>query len=168
MELVILQGGQERSMTIERVRGGYVIELDGRTYHVDHVHAGGRLHSLIIDGHQRELSVQPEGNGCYVIAGGDGDEKVEIRDPLSHLARAAVEDAGGGSRRVTAYMPGRVVALLVAEGEHVEAGQGVVVLEAMKMENEIQSEIAGVVARIYVEPGQSVEGGDALFEIGEE
>ena len=62
-------------------------------------------------------------------------------------------------------MPGRVVTLLVGEGETVKAGQGVVVLEAMKMENEIQTDVAGVVKKIFVEEGQSVEGGDPLFEI---
>ena len=62
-------------------------------------------------------------------------------------------------------MPGRVVAVLVGEGEPVRAGQGVVVLEAMKMQNEIQAEHDGVVKRVCVEPGQAVEGGDLLFEL---
>jgi biotin carboxyl carrier protein len=62
-------------------------------------------------------------------------------------------------------MPGRVVAVLAAEGEAVEAGQGVVVLEAMKMENEIRAEHAGTVGRLFVQPGQAVEGGDPLFEL---
>jgi biotin carboxyl carrier protein len=62
-------------------------------------------------------------------------------------------------------MPGRVVEILAAEGERVEAGQGVLVLEAMKMKNEIQAESAGVVTRILVDEGQTVEGGDPLFEM---
>jgi biotin carboxyl carrier protein len=57
------------------------------------------------------------------------------------------------------------VAVLVEEGGRVEIGQGIVVLEAMKMENEIRCEVAGVVAKLHVRPGQSVEGGDLLFEI---
>ena len=67
---------------------------------------------------------------------------------------------------MSAQMPGRVVAVLVEEGEAVAAGQGLVVLEAMKMENEIQAEAAGVVTKILVEAGQAVEGGDPLFEVG--
>ncbi|TNF74372.1 MAG: acetyl-CoA carboxylase biotin carboxyl carrier protein subunit [Acidobacteria bacterium] len=63
-------------------------------------------------------------------------------------------------------MPGRVVALLVEEGQEVESGDGLVVLEAMKMENEIRAETAGVVRKILVSEGQAVEGGDPLFEIG--
>jgi biotin carboxyl carrier protein len=62
-------------------------------------------------------------------------------------------------------MPGRVVTLLAAEGQVVAAGQGVLVLEAMKMQNEIQAEHDGTVARILVQPGQSVDGGDPLFEL---
>jgi biotin carboxyl carrier protein len=58
-----------------------------------------------------------------------------------------------------------VVAILAAEGVHLEAGTGVVVLEAMKMENEIQIEHAGVVKRLAVEVGQAVEAGDLLFEL---
>jgi biotin carboxyl carrier protein len=63
-------------------------------------------------------------------------------------------------------MPGRVVSLMVEEGQEVADGEGLVVLEAMKMENEIRAETAGVVRKILVTEGQTVEGGDPLFEIG--
>jgi pyruvate carboxylase subunit B len=62
-------------------------------------------------------------------------------------------------------MPGRVVKFLVSEGDEVISGQGLVVLEAMKMENEITAERAGTVRKILVEEGQAVEGGDSLFEL---
>jgi biotin carboxyl carrier protein len=62
-------------------------------------------------------------------------------------------------------MPGRVAAVLVEAGAQVAAGTGIVVLEAMKMQNEIQAERAGVVRQIFVEPGQAVDGGDPLFEL---
>ena len=62
-------------------------------------------------------------------------------------------------------MPGRVVEVLVEEGARVEAGQGLIVLEAMKMENEIQAEHEGVVKQVFVTAGQAVEGGDPLFEL---
>ena len=73
--------------------------------------------------------------------------------------------AAGGPQTIDAYMPGRVVTLLVAAGDEVQAGQGVLVLEAMKMENEIQAERQGVIRRLLVKPGQAVEGGDPLFEM---
>ena len=87
--------------------------------------------------------------------------------PLRHLALGSSAAAPDGKRAVTAYMPGRVVAVLVEQGHRVEVGQGIVVLEAMKMENEIRAEVAGVVTKLHVRPGQSVEGGDPLFEIGD-
>ena len=166
MDLVILQEAGARTVSVERIRGGYLVEVDGRRFRVDHAHAGGRLHSLIIDGRQSEVSVQPVGEGVYLVAGADGEERLEVRDPLAHLAETETA-VGVGSGRVNAYMAGRVMAVLVAEGDAVDVGGGIVVLEAMKMENEIVSEIAGVVARIHVSEGQSVEGGDILFEIAD-
>ena len=169
MDLVILDGDRERRVAIERVTGGFVVEVDGERYAVDHAGAGGQLSSLLIDGRQWEVSTHRESVGRYRIAANGAEQEVEVRDPLTHLARgsgAAAHDAG--RRAVSAYMPGRVVAVLVEEGARVAAGEGVVVLEAMKMENEIRSEVAGVVAKLHVRPGQSVEGGDPLFEIGDE
>jgi pyruvate carboxylase subunit B len=93
-------------------------------------------------------------------------ETLGVRDPLAHLAEATHGAAGAaGRQRVDAYMPGRVVSVLVAEGAEVATGQGIVVLEAMKMENEIQAEREGRVGRIHVRPGQAVETGDPLFEL---
>ncbi len=167
MELVMLgSAGAEMRISVERSGSGFVVEVDSVCYEVDHTVGGSLLRSLVIEGKQREVSVQRKGRGRYRVLGTGVDETFELRDPLTHLSySAASRDAHKGAQTVEAYMPGRVVALLVGEGETVEAGQGVVVLEAMKMENEIQTDIAGVVKRIFVEEGQSVEGGDALFEI---
>ncbi len=168
MELVILDRGVERHVLIERVRGGYRVEVDGVSHEVDQARAGGRLRSLLIEGRQHEVSVLSDRNGRYRVVGTAGEEVLEVRDPLTHLAQAGADAAVTGVKAVAAYMPGRVVALLVSEGDLVEAGQGVLVLEAMKMENEIRSEVAGVVSQILVEPGQSVDGGDPLFEINDD
>jgi biotin carboxyl carrier protein len=92
-----------------------------------------------------------------------GGVLAEVTDPLTHLARQGA--ARGGTRRreqVTAYMPGRVVAVLVAEGAAVRAGEGVLVLEAMKMQNEIRTARGGLVMRVAVEAGKAVEGGTLL------
>jgi biotin carboxyl carrier protein len=168
MDLVILEGDRERRVSIERAEGGFVVAIDGRRFVVDHASAGGSLASLVVDGRQWEVSTRSEGDGRYRVAADGAEALVEVRDPLTHLARSTGAAArGDGKRAVHAYMPGRVVAVLIPEGAPVEVGQGVVVLEAMKMENEIRSEVAGVVAKLHVAPGQSVEGGDLLFEIGD-
>lgn len=155
----------------ERVRvavlegGGFEVTVGDRMYRLEVV-AAGQGYSLRIDGEQHEVAVLPRGNGTYWVGAARGGGLVGLADPLTHLARSAVAAKGGRRhQRVTAYMPGRVVAVLVAEGEEVAAGQGIVMLEAMKMQNEIQAEHAGTIRRIHVQPGQAVEGGDPLFEM---
>jgi biotin carboxyl carrier protein len=174
MRLIVVRGGATTEVVVERGEGTtYQVSVDGRSYRVDAVDVGDGVSSLRIDGRQCEIAVQPlsptaGGGDRYGLAAGGSTAplEVEVLDPLTHLAHQAHVGAAGTARRqVTAYMPGRVVAILAAEGSEVEVGAGVVVLEAMKMENEIQAEGAGVVRRILVEVGQTVEGGDPLFEI---
>lgn len=84
-----------------------------------------------------------------------------------------VADAKGGGRKratepghVTAAMPGNIVDVLVSEGDVVEAGQAVLITEAMKMETEINASIAGTVKAVYVEKGDRVTPGEVLVDIG--
>lgn len=169
MDLIVQLGDREERVTVERTASGYRLRLGGTDYRVDAVAAGGNgVRSLRLGGGDHfEVAVHADGAGRYRVASRRAAAEVEVLSPLAHLARkTAGAGAGRRTERVTAYMPGRVVAVLVEEGAEVEAGQGVVVLEAMKMENEIQAEHAGVVRKILVEPGQSVEGGEGLFELG--
>ena len=172
MDLIVQQGERTEKVQVRRVDGpgqGYEVKIGDRVYHVDAALARPGVYSLRLDGEQHEVAVRPHGtpedSAWWVNAGGTAGA-VQVTDPLAYLAAQAASAKGGRRRqRVTAYMPGRVVALLVEEGAEVEAGQGVVVLEAMKMENEIRAEHHGVVSRILVQPGQSVNGGDPLFEL---
>jgi pyruvate carboxylase subunit B len=176
MKLVVVRDGTPVEVEVERGDGGaYLVTVGDRAYTVDAAPVGAGAASLRIDGAQREIAVHPlpgggaAGAGRYRLAAGGHavPAEVEVLDPLTHLAHQASAKAGGPTRReVTAYMPGRVVAILAPEGTEVTPGQGVVVLEAMKMENEIQAESAGTVRKLFVEVGQAVEGGDPLFELG--
>jgi biotin carboxyl carrier protein len=89
---------------------------------------------------------------------------VEIVDPLA-LKRSRADEQMGGHGVLTAPMPGRIVRVLVEKGETVAKGAGLLVLEAMKMENEIQAPAEGVVDEVLVEAGQTVEGGAELIRI---
>jgi 3-methylcrotonyl-CoA carboxylase alpha subunit len=168
MELIArLEDGSEERIDLERDGEGYRVAIGERTYRVDLARFGQAGRSLLIGGRQHEVMVRAVGGGRYEVGSPRGLDVVEVVDPLTHLARQAHGgDAASGGGRVTAYMPGRVVGLLVEEGASVTAGQGVLVLEAMKMENEIAADHAGVVKRFFVEPGRAVESGDPLFEIG--
>jgi glutaconyl-CoA/methylmalonyl-CoA decarboxylase subunit gamma len=167
MNFVVRFAGREATLTLERTERGYRAAVDGHTYEVDVAPANGALRSLLIAGRQFEVAAFSEGNGCYRVTTATGEGVVELMDPLTHLARQAQGNAAAaGQHVVTAYMPGRVVKILVVQDNEVKAGQGLIVLEAMKMENEIQAERDGVVKRVLVTEGQAVEGGDPLFEMG--
>jgi glutaconyl-CoA/methylmalonyl-CoA decarboxylase subunit gamma len=165
MELIVRVGEQEEKVEIEALGQGFRVVVGAKTYHVERVASGPGRHSLLVAGEQREVSVLAENHGRYWVESRDGGVEVEVVDPLTYLASTAKGEKGRGTAQVTAYMPGRVVDVLVAEGDVVKAGQGLVVLEAMKMENEIQAEHDGVIKRVCVAPGQAVEGGDVLFEL---
>lgn len=189
MKLVATLRGREETVEVERVGHDahhFRVQVGERSYQVDAADVAAGLRSLVIvpestpegapeGGLQREVSVRRQGNGEYAVAypgqsalaaAVPNGDRVFLLDPLKHLAEQAAGAAGGGGKQtVAAYMPGRVVTLLVEEGAEVEAGAGVVVLEAMKMENEITAERPGKIAKLLVEPGQAVETGDALFEL---
>lgn len=165
MELIARYEGREAEVHLEEKDDAYSIRVDGKTYEVDFAKISGDALSLRVDGRQYVVAVHPDGSDRYKISQSSGISEVELLDPLTYLARQAHGGAGAGAQQVTAYMPGRVTKLLATEGDEVESGQGIVVLEAMKMENEIQAERDGKVKKIYVQEGQAVEGGDVLFEL---
>jgi biotin carboxyl carrier protein len=168
MDLIVRQGEREEKVRVRRDGDQYEVTVGERTWTVDAVVAStarGGLRSLRIGGSQHEVAVSLRGED-YWVSTRHGAGPVSVADPLTHLASQNLSGKAGKRRqKVTAYMPGRVVALLVEEGQTVTAGQGVVVLEAMKMQNEIRAEHDGTVLRIHVQPGQAVEGGDPLFEM---
>jgi biotin carboxyl carrier protein len=167
MEIVARHGSREETVKLEIDGDGYHIQIGGREYEVDAIALGNGVYSLLIEGKQYEVAVAHLGEGRYEVLDSTSEEHVEVMDPLAFLALKGRDAEGrGGPRRVTAYMPGQVMEILAKEGEIVTTGQGILVLEAMKMKNEIQAESDGVLSKILVETGQTVEGGDPLFEIG--
>lgn len=178
MDLIVRHGEREERVQVRRNGTGYEVTLGGRTYRVDAATARPGLRSLRIDGSHHEVAVRQVREGAtregtrgaedkYWVSTPSSAGPVSVTDPLTHLA--AQSRGGKGGRRnekVLAYMPGRVVAILAQEGDAVTAGQGIVVLEAMKMQNEIRAEHDGTLAKVHVQPGQAVEGGDPLFELG--
>jgi biotin carboxyl carrier protein len=166
MELVVRRGQREERVRVRRTGDGFEVRVGDRTYQVDAGAARAGLHSLRIDGLQHEVAVHRREEGVYWVSTAVDSGAVEVLDPLTHLASQSGGGKGGKRRqRVDAYMPGRVVALLAEEGQEVTAGHGVVVLEAMKMENEIRAEHDGKIGKIFVQPGQAVEMGNPLFEL---
>ena len=163
---MILRNGEESRVNVEQRGRAYHVRVGDRTFVVDSAATNGAVRSLVIEGRQFEVSVRRQRPGRYHVRHQGSIDEVDVLDPLTYLAaQASADRQGSGSQQVTAYMPGRVVDVLVNEGDEVATGQGLVVLEAMKMENEIQAERDGTVSKVFVSPGQAVEGGDPLFEI---
>ena len=162
MKIKAIAGEQTFEIVIERQNGNYVVEVDGRRSVVDMQNLEGDFYSFLIEGRSYEVSVEPQKDG-YQIRHGASSKTVSFADP-TRRAREAMALAKGPLDIVT-QMPGRVVRLLVAEGDTVEAGQGVAVVEAMKMENEITTQKAGKVASIAVEIGQNLENNGVIMVI---
>jgi biotin carboxyl carrier protein len=166
MELIVLRNGDETRMEVEERGHLWWVKIGDRTFEVDSATTNGSVRSLLIGGRQFEVSVHRKGPGQFSVRHLGSIDEVEVLDPLTYLAeKGSSRRKKSGPQQVKAYMPGRVVEVLVQEGDAVETGQGLVILEAMKMENEIQAEHPAVVARVFVAPGQAVEGGDPLFEL---
>ncbi|MFO0618122.1 MAG: biotin/lipoyl-containing protein [Polyangiaceae bacterium] len=170
---VTLPSGIEHVVDIlEDARGALTVSVDGEPADAAPLGATGASHvtrsgrgatTVQVDGHVVELWLEGSAPDVGVIANGSRFfAKVE-----SERMRIRAGDKGGrgGDGTVKSPMPGRVVRVLVAEGDEVHAGQPVVVVEAMKMENELAATTAGKVAKILVAQGATVEGGAPLVEI---
>lgn len=122
--------------------------------------------SVVVDGTPHVVTVERDGPTTRVWVGGTPIE-VEIRTDADLLLERFGLEVGDSAadREIKAPMPGLVLRVLVEVGDAVEAGQGVVVLEAMKMENELSAPAAGTVAAVRVTPGDAVGKNDILIEV---
>jgi biotin carboxyl carrier protein len=154
--------GRTLRVEVRAGNGRYAVVVDGRLLEVDLVETGGAFASLLVEGHSHEVALEPQPGGL----------RVHLREAV--VAVGLAEAASGaaapvrrpsGPARVLAPMPGRVVRLLVAPDAEVEAGQGLAVIEAMKMENELRAPRSGRVLEVAVREGQAVDAGALLLVI---
>lgn len=117
-------------------------------------------YSLLIDGHSYEVFVRPDKNGYLVEVNG---HLIPVRPEEAENKTSPKDEKG--TIVVESPMPGRVIGIKVVEGDIVKAGDGLIIVEAMKMENELVSPKAGRVRKIAVKVGQAVEAGQELVTI---
>ena len=174
-------GGKRRRVELGGSFSGGVVDglrectVDGRAMAVDARVLEDGVMSLLVtlpEARAREAGDAEAGGRQYrCVLDGDGvviDGRrygFEVEDPRSLQGRRGAGAGTEGPRPVKAPMPGRVVRLLVEAGESVEEGQGVVVIEAMKMQNELKSPKAGRVARVGAAVGDTVGSGDVLVVV---
>lgn len=160
-----------RTFELELGESG-AIRLDGREVEAElRAIAGTRLQHLLVDGRSIPLAISAEeGRGEWSIEVGGHLLDVSVVDERTRAIRELAGVAGGpkGPGPIRAPMPGMVVRVEVEVGQRVDAGDGVVIIEAMKMENELKAESAGVVESVAVSAGQPVEKGAVLVEFAPE
>jgi biotin carboxyl carrier protein len=162
--------GRTRTITIERDGAQFLVQVDGRTRRVDAVRLDASTLSLLVDAESWTIGVTdaPDTGEQLVSVGG-----VTLRATLNgrrgrfgRRGHGAPDGRGtAGPQRITAPMPGKVVRVLIKPGDAVTARQAVIVVEAMKMENELRSPKDGVVAEVRVAEGTSVDAGSLLAVI---
>jgi biotin carboxyl carrier protein len=154
-----LAGGHTVKVEVRRRENGYTVTVDGRALEVDVQETSRDFLSLLVEGRSYEAGLEKRAGGYRVLLPGHA---VEV--DLSEAARGAVavRKPAGGPLRVSAPMPGKIVRVGVEPGQDVTAGQPLLVMEAMKMENEIRSPRDGRVKEIAVRAGQAVETGAVL------
>ncbi|MGZ4730752.1 MAG: biotin/lipoyl-containing protein [Terriglobales bacterium] len=152
--------GKNYRLELNLTEGRWVCRLDGREIEVDAVLARPDVLSLRLGNKAYEVKCERVGRDLHLWVG-SARYAAEVRDPRSLRSRArAIDDRG--PRKLTAPMPGKIVRVLLSEGAEVEAGAGVLVMEAMKMQNEVKSPKKGTIQKIVVSVGAAVNAGDVL------
>ena len=163
MKLQVHIGGQARAIELERSRSGWSIQIDGHPVNADAVEVSPGVYSILLEGRCYDVHVAPAHGGADLhIQAGEDQFVARILDPRAWGGRRHDILETEGRQQIVAPMPGKVVRVLVHQGDRVEAGQGLLVVEAMKMQNEIRSPKSGAVERLLVVEGQAVNAGETL------
>jgi biotin carboxyl carrier protein len=155
-------GTRKHVVELEREGGSYRVVLDGKTVDAHLIKVAHNTISILLGGQSFEVHVTPTMQGNLKLQSGPHEFTAEVQDPRAWRGRKHGGVEMEGRQQVLAPIPGKVMCLLVTEGETVEAGQGLVVIEAMKMQNEIRSPKSGTVARLLAKEGQTVNAADVL------
>ena len=159
--------GNTRAIEVQQNgNGAFRAHIEGQAVSVDAVEIAPDAWSILLDGRSFEARVSCDGSddGLLVRCAG-ADFRVQVRDPRSWRAGRHSALEASGPQRVLAPMPGKIVRVLVAAGDEIEAGRGLVVVEAMKMQNEIRAPKSGRIERVLVVEGQAVRTQEALVII---
>lgn len=157
----VIVSGKPHRLELEKTDSAWQCRLDGKEVHVDAVLPRRDVLSLLVDGHAFEIKREQTATDLHLWVGSTRFA-VELRDPRSLRSRKGSDADEKGPRKIVAPMPGRIVRLLVSEQAEVEAGQGILVVEAMKMQNEIKSPKKGIVKKIAATAGAAVNAGEVL------
>ena len=162
MKLLAKLDGEKHEVEVVRGDTTVTATIDGREYTLDVSQPEPNIYAFRNEGKLTEAFVSP-GTSKVTIGGHEFD--VELADPKRLRGSTADAEHAGGAAEIKTAMPGKVVRILVAAGDEVLKGDGVLVVEAMKMQNEMKSPKDGVVKEIRTTEGSTVNAGDVLAVI---
>ena len=164
MEFEFSIEGQTYKLQVEHKDGKYLIKRDGKEFNVDCQPISENCLSLVVDGKAYTVFIAADEDKQYISVRGEQFcvEEAKAEAPARSTAESATLK---GTPTIASPMPGKVVKVLVGEGDRVEKGQGLVIIEAMKMENEIRSASAAVVKKIHFNEGDLVDAAVPIIEL---
>jgi len=157
-----VNGKTKHVVDLQKNGPGCKVFLDGQAVDASVILAAPNAVSVVLNGTAFEIHIAPSLDGAYKLQTGSHEFQADVRDPRAWRGRKQGALVAEGRQQILAPMPGKVIRLLVKAGDEVEAGQGLVVVEAMKMQNEIRSPKKGKVERLQAKEGQPVNAGDVL------
>jgi len=166
MKFVATIGDRVESVDITGAGGAYRVTIGDQVWEVDARRTARGIYSFLIGGVAYVADVS-EQEGMSVVHVGGETYAVQVEEHTRYVIRTqGGMSAQRGARTLTAPLPGRITHVAVKPGDAVTPGDTLVVIEAMKMENEFKASAAGRVVEVRVEPGQAVNAGDVLLVIG--
>ena len=166
MHYIASIGNEEHRIDIEKKDGNlFAIIVGGKKYDVDVVHSEHSLYSLILNGKSYEVDIDAKDGICNILIKGEYYVVNVINEKKKGLWIKSREHTVEGKQSITTEMPGKVVKILAQKGHEVKLNQGLIVVEAMKMENELKSPKNGKVIEINIREGEIVESGTILMVI---
>jgi len=159
-------GEKTYTVEVEEVEKSiYRVSVDGSEFLLDGKKTGRTNYSLIVDNRSFEVDIDVSEDDYRVLVDGRNYHIHLLDERRMRLGGLQAGIEVQGRQRVSVPMPGKVIAVLVSEGDKVERGQGLVIVEAMKMENEVRSPINGEVKEVKVKTGDSLEAGATLLVV---
>src|SRR5260221_7383107 len=147
-----------------RTVSGWRCTLHGRNVPLDVVSTQDNVLSILVNGKSYEVKQENTGSDAGIVVGHERFV-ASVRDPRSFRSRRGAGIADHGVKKLTAPMPGKVVRILAGVGAEVGLGQSLIVIEAMKMQNELKAPKKGVIKKLSVTEGATVEAGQGLVEV---
>ena len=162
MKFDVQISGKTYTVDLQRESDRWQISLDGVALNADAVEISPNVFSVLLNGESYEVRLATAGDGRLTLQTRHHEFVAEVVDPRAWRGRRHGAVEAKGRQQIVAPMPGKVVRLLVKAGDKVEAGQGLLVVEAMKMQNEVRSPKTGTVERLLAKVGEPVNAGEVL------